>query len=168
MQYHCRQRKWRNQIFRHYKGHYCVNTLGVLKGEVQSCMTFLEVLNFKHENNHTDVSELLMNLKLNECFVRLRLGHSPTKFSLWFFLTVQLGQPVPRHSLLQWWLICNELVSYMTFKLFLKKMRDNHLDASLTKLTWGLLICYCLRWPFMSMNIAQICVAFTTMNHHSC
>lgn len=90
-QCHCRQRKLRNQIFRHYKEHYCVNTLRVLKGEIQSCMAFLQVHSFKDENNHTDVNELLTNLKLNACFVRLRLGHNLTKFSPWFFLIVQVG-----------------------------------------------------------------------------
>lgn len=95
-QYHCRQRKLRNQIFRHYKEHYCVNTPRVLKGEVQSCMVFLQVHSFKHENNYTDVNELLTNLKLNACFDGLRPGHNLTKFSPWFLLIVQLGQSVPR------------------------------------------------------------------------
>lgn len=59
-------------------------------------MAFLQVRSFKHENNHTDVNELLTKLKLNACFVGLRLGHNLTKFSPWFFLIVQLGQSVPR------------------------------------------------------------------------
>lgn len=50
----------------------------VLKGEVQSCMAFLQVHSFEHENNH----ELFTNL--NACFVGLRLGHNLTKFSPWF------------------------------------------------------------------------------------
>lgn len=58
-------------------------------------MAFLQVHNFKHENSHTDVNELLTNLKLNACFVGLRLGHNLTKLSPWFFLIVQLGQSVP-------------------------------------------------------------------------
>lgn len=167
MQYHCRQRKLRNQIFRHYKGHYCVNTRRVLKGEVRSRTAFLQVLNFKHENNHTDVNESLMNLKLNTCFVGLRLGHSLAKFSPWFFLTVQLGQPVPRHSLLQWWLMCNELVSHTTFKFFGKKRWVTTVEMQHWPKITGRLICCHLHPPFMLMNIEQICVTFTTVNHYS-
>lgn len=59
-------------------------------------MAFLQVHSFKHENNHTDVNELLTKLKLNAWFVGLRLGQNLTKFSPWFFLIAQLGQSVPR------------------------------------------------------------------------